>query len=58
MLILSRHRDESIFIGDDITIKIVDIRSDKVKLGITAPVNISVDRQEIREAKNRERGQS
>ena len=37
MLVLSRHRDESIMIGDDIVITIVDIRGDKVRLGIQAP---------------------
>ena len=38
MLVLSRHRDESIMIGDDIVVTIVDIRGDKVRLGIDAPV--------------------
>lgn len=37
MLVLSRQRDETIMIGDDIEITIVDIRGDKVRLGITAP---------------------
>ena len=40
MLVLSRHRDESIMIGDDVVVTIVDIRGDKVRLGIDAPQDI------------------
>jgi creatinine deaminase len=47
MLVLTRQRDDSIMIGDDIEIKIVDIRGDKVRIGITAPRNILVYRQEV-----------
>ena len=47
MLVLSRHRDESIMIGDNIVITIVDIRGDKVRLGIAAPQDIPVHRQEV-----------
>ena len=47
MLVLSRHRDESIMIGDDIVVTIVDIRGDKVRLGIDAPTDIPVHRQEV-----------
>ena len=54
MLVLSRHRDESIMIGDDVVITIVDIRGDKVRLGIEAPQNIPVHRQEVYEAIKRE----
>jgi carbon storage regulator len=54
MLVLSRHRDESIMIGDDIVVTIVDIRGDKVRLGIEAPTDIPVHRQEIYEAIQRE----
>jgi len=50
MLVLSRHRDESIMIGDDIVITIVDIRGDKVRLGIEAPQSIPVHRQEVYDA--------
>ena len=50
MLVLSRHRDEGIIIGDDIKITVVDIRGDKVRLGIAAPPNISVHREEVSEA--------
>lgn len=54
MLVLSRHTDESIMVGDDIVITVVDIRGDKVRLGIAAPSNIPVHRQEVYEAIKRE----
>ena len=54
MLVLSRHRDESIMIGDDVIVTIVDIRGDKVRLGIQAPQAIPVHRQEVYEAIKRE----
>ena len=54
MLVLSRQRDESIMIGDNIVITIVDIRGDKVRLGINAPTEIPVHRQEVYEAIQRE----
>ena len=54
MLVLSRQRDESIIIGDNIVVTIVDIRGDKVRLGIDAPTEIPVHRQEIYEAIQRE----
>ena len=47
MLVLSRQRDETIMIGDDIEITIVDIRGDKCRLGITAPRDIPVHRKEV-----------
>lgn len=47
MLILSRKKDESIIIGDDIEITIIGIEDDKVKLGINAPKNIDIHRKEI-----------
>lgn len=47
MLVLSRKRDESIMIGDDIQIVIVDIRGDVVRLGINAPRHTSVHRKEV-----------
>lgn len=50
MLILSRKKDESIVIGDNIEISIVDIKGDHVKLGINAPKNVKVYRQEVYEA--------
>ena len=55
MLVLSRLRDESIIIGDEIKITIVDIRGDKVRLGIQAPTSIPVHRQEVYEAIRREK---
>lgn len=58
MLVLSRQRDESIMIGDDIVITIVDIRGDKVRLGIEAPKEIPVHRQEVYEAIERENQRS
>ena len=50
MLVLSRHRDESIMIGDNIVITVVDVRGDKVRLGIDAPTDIPVHRQEVYDA--------
>ena len=47
MLVLSRQRDQSIIIGDNIEIMIVDIRGDRVRIGISAPPHISVHRAEI-----------
>ena len=57
MLVLSRKRDEQIVIGDDIVITVVEIRGDKVRLGIQAPVEIPVHRREIQEAIQREKKQ-
>ena len=54
MLVLSRQRDETIVIGDDIEITVVDIRGEKVRLGINAPPHISVHRKEVYEAMKRE----
>ena len=50
MLILSRKKDESIVIGDNITISVVDIKGDQVKLGINAPNDVKVFRREVYEA--------
>ena len=50
MLVLSRQRDETIMIGDDIELTIVDIRGDKVRIGIKAPSRIAVHRKEVYEA--------
>jgi len=54
MLVLSRQKDETIIIGDDIEITVVDIRGDKVRLGVSAPKEISVHRKEVYEAIRRE----
>lgn len=50
MLVLSRHRDEQIVIGDDIVLTVVSIRGDKVRLGIDAPSNVPIHRREVYEA--------
>lgn len=50
MLVLSRQRDETIMIGDEIEITVVEIRGDKVRLGITAPTRIAVHRKEVYDA--------
>ena len=49
MLVLSRHRDESIIIGDDIVVTVVDIRGDKVRIGIKAPDDVTIHRREVYE---------
>lgn len=53
MLVLSRKRNESIVINGKITIMVVDIRGDKVRLGIEAPPEVPVHRREVYEAINR-----
>jgi carbon storage regulator len=58
MLVLSRQRDESIIIGDNIVVTIVDVRGDKVRLGIDAPREVSVHRREVYEAIQRENEQA
>ena len=55
MLVLSRYKDQSIYIGDDIIITVVDVRGDRIRIGIDAPANVPVHRQEIYEAIRRER---
>lgn len=55
MLVLSRYKDQSIYIGDDIIITVVDVRGDRIRIGIDAPANVPVHRQEIYEAIKRER---
>jgi len=57
MLVLSRQKDESIMIGDNVEITIVDVRGDKVRLGITAPKEIPVHRREVYEAIQREKSE-
>jgi carbon storage regulator len=54
MLVLSRQRDETIMIGDNIEITVVDIRGEKVRLGINAPAHVPVHRKEVYEAIKRE----
>ena len=50
MLVLSRKKYESIIIGDNITITVVEIRGDKVRLGIQAPKEVPIWRSEIHQA--------
>ncbi|GIW92073.1 MAG: carbon storage regulator [Pirellulaceae bacterium] len=50
MLVLSRKRDEQIIIGDSIIITVVEIRGDKVRLGIEAPMDVPVHRREVYDA--------
>ena len=57
ILVLSRQKDESIIIGDNVEITIVDVRGDKVRLGITAPKDIPVHRREVYEAIQREKSE-
>jgi len=57
MLVLSRQKDESIMIGDNVEITIVDVRGDKVRLGITAPKSIPVHRREVYDAIQREKSE-
>jgi carbon storage regulator len=47
MLILSRNAEEAIYIGDDVVVRVVEIRGDKVRLGIVAPKEIKVHREEV-----------
>ena len=54
MLVLSRQLDESIVIGDNIVVTIVDIRGERVRLGIQAPGEVAVHRQEVYQAIQRE----
>ncbi len=50
MLVLSRRKDETIMIGDEIEITVVDVKGDTVRLGISAPRSVSVHRKEIYQA--------
>jgi len=50
MLVLSRTRDESIIIGENIVITVIDVRGDKVRLGIQSPQEVSVHRKEVYDA--------
>lgn len=55
MLVLSRKKNESIVINDDITIIVVEIRGDKVRLGVEAPKEVPVHRREVQDAIDREK---
>ena len=54
MLVLSRKRNESIVIGDDIIVSVVEIHGDKVRLGIEAPKEVPVHRREVYDAIHRQ----
>jgi carbon storage regulator len=54
MLVLSRQRDQSVMIADDIEVRVVDVRGDKVRLGFNAPRDIPVHRKEVYDAIRRE----
>jgi carbon storage regulator len=58
MLVLSRYRNEQILIGDDVILTIVEIRGDKVRIGIKAPDYVTVHRREVYEAIKREEGEA
>lgn len=58
MLVLSRKKNESIVINNDITVTVVEIRGDKVRLGIVAPKEVPVHRQEVYEAIHGKQGGS
>jgi len=55
MLVLSRRMDESVIIGEDVKVTVVDVRGNKVRLGITAPRSIPVHREEVYETISEER---
>lgn len=55
MLVLSRKQDEKIIIGDSITLMVVSIQGDKVRLGIEAPKEVTIHREEVYEAIKQER---
>ncbi len=50
MLVLSRKRDESIIIGDDVVVTVVDVKGEQVKIGVSAPKTVSIHRKEVYEA--------
>ena len=54
MLVLSRQKNERIMIGRDVEICVVEIRGDKVRLGVSAPGDVAIDRAEVRRAKDRQ----
>jgi carbon storage regulator len=58
MLVLSRKKNESIVINNDITIVVVEIRGDKVRLGVEAPKEVPVHRREVYDAIHRNEAKS
>lgn len=55
MLILTRKPDETVVIGNDIRVRVMGVNGNQVRIGIEAPKNIEVDREEIHERKQQER---
>ena len=55
MLILTRRPDETVVIGNDIRVRVMAVKGNQVRIGIEAPKNIEVDREEIHERKQQER---
>jgi carbon storage regulator len=55
MLVLTRKKYESIYIGDDVRITVVECSNDKVRIGVEAPKHLSVDREEVWVKKDKER---
>ncbi len=56
MLVLSRKRDQEICVGDSVVLRILSIRGDMVKIGVTAPAELPVHRREVFERIQRETG--
>lgn len=56
MLVLSRKKNESIMIGDDVELVVVEIRGDKVRLGFAAPTSVKIHRREVYDAIKRQGG--
>lgn len=55
MLILTRRQGETIRIGEDVSVTVVGVNGSQVRLGIDAPKDVAVDREEIAERKQREK---
>ena len=58
MLVLSRRKDESVMVGDDIKITVVEVYGDKVRLGLEAPASVSIHRKEVHERIQEEKGEA
>jgi carbon storage regulator len=54
MLVLTRKTGESLIIGDDVVVTVVEIRGDKVRIGVEADPSVRVDREEVRKLRERE----
>lgn len=52
MLILTRRVGEVLNIGADVTVTVLDVKGSQVRIGVNAPKNVSVDREEVRDRKN------